>query len=198
LLVVDIATTSLRFYEMKILLDMDGVLADFNLGFYQQWRTLYPNLPYLEPHEQNHRYVTVSYQEAFGQEIAERAVDLIKSRHFFTNLPEIPDAVEAVNSLLESGNDVFVCMGFTEGFPHLITEKTQWILTHLGERWKDRIIFSNDKHLIEAEILVDDNPNVEQGSWKLILYSQSHNLNSDKPSIVSWSEEIANDFSSFK
>ncbi len=80
---------------------------------------------------------------------------------FFRHLEPIEGAVESVKSLLALNLfEIYICSVPLHSSPHSYSEKVEWIHQHLPEL-SNRIIFTQDKSLINADYLVDDSL-----SWK--------------------------------
>lgn len=71
----------------------------------------------------------------------------------------MPQAIEAVHSLLENGYDVWIATKPPTGNSAAYAEKAQWILNNLPDL-RRRIIITHDKGLLGCwwDILVDDRP----------------------------------------
>lgn len=48
-----------------VLVDVDGVLADFDRGFLHLWRTAHPDRPWLAPAARRHFYLREDYPSAW-------------------------------------------------------------------------------------------------------------------------------------
>lgn len=102
---------------MLILIDQDGVLADFERGFHAAWKaTGHEPIPL---HERKTFYVRDDYPVHLRQEV--EAVYL--SPGFFRELPPIEGAIDALFELLESGHDVRICTSPLNQYRHCLPEK---------------------------------------------------------------------------
>ena len=163
---------------MLILIDQDGVLADFERGFHAVWKaTGHEPLPL---HERQTFYVRDDYPVHLRQEV--EAVYL--SPGFFRELPPIEGAIDALSELLESGHNVRICTSPLNKYRHCLPEKYEWIEQHLGSDFVSRIIVTKDKTLIHGDVLIDDNPKVSglrMAPWKHIIFDQPYNRHVDGP-----------------
>ena len=172
---------------MLILIDQDGVLADFERGFHAAWKaTGHEPIPL---HERQTFYVRDDYPVHLRQEV--EAVYL--SPGFFRELPPTEGAIEALCELLESGHDVRICTSPLNQYRHCLPEKYEWIERHLGSDFVPRMIVTKDKTLIHGDVLIDDNPKVagpRTPPWKHIIFDQPYNRHVDGPRMTweNWRE----------
>lgn len=172
---------------MLILIDQDGVLADFERGFHAAWKaTGHEPIPL---HERQTFYVRDDFPVHLRQEV--EAVYL--SPGFFRELPPIEGAIDALFELLESGHDVRICTSPLNQYRHCLPEKYEWIERHLGSDFVSRIIVTKDKTLIHGDVLIDDNPKVaglRTAHWKHIIFDQPYNRHVDGPRMTwkNWRE----------
>lgn len=77
----------------------------------------------------------------------------------YFRMDPIPGALEAVNSAIGMGYDVWLATKPPTGYPHAYADKVAWVLRHIPHL-KRKIILTHDKGLLggEADILVDDRP----------------------------------------
>ncbi len=161
---------------MNILVDQDGVLADFELAFYQAWQaSSYANkCPPIELEERNTFYIAQQYPERFRKQIYQ----IIAKKGFFKNLPPMTNAVEAINAMQEAGHEVFICTSPLTSWQNCVAEKYAWVEKHLGKYWTKKIILTKDKTLVQGDILIDDKPLVTgcmSPTWQHILYDCPYN-----------------------
>lgn len=173
-----------------ILVDIDGVLIDFNKGVYDKWKVKHPDLPVIElqnltKHDQASMYrdLNPSY-EALVREILDDIT-------FFDNLDPIDGCLNVLNEMENEGYEVFLCTGIMRKF-NTTCSKHEWINKKFGSRWARKIIYvSKDKTLVRGDILIDDKPEITgvlQPTWTHIVFDQPYNRNENKPRIRHWSE----------
>ena len=80
---------------MKILVDMDGVIADFEGKFLEDWRKTYPDRHYIPVEERVTFYVTDQYPF----EIRNLVESIYHSPGFYRSLAPIPGALDALREL---------------------------------------------------------------------------------------------------
>ena len=163
--------------KVLVLVDMDGVLADFNAGFLEKFKESHPAKPFIPLNRLNTFYVEDQYKAEFGIEVEVRSI--IESKGFFLDLPPIEGAIEAMKFLANQKNiELFICTSPLRKFQHCVLEKYQWVVKHLGEEFTERIILTRDKTPIKAHFLIDDKPEITgvlQPSWMHILFETHHN-----------------------
>ncbi len=164
---------------MLILLDQDGVLADFDQGFYAAWQSaMGDKYPARHPSLRRSFYVRDEYPEAFRSEVE----GIYTAPGFFRELPPVAGALEAVASLLELGHDVRICTSPLNQYQNCLIEKYEWVERHLGAEFVHRMIVTKDKTLVFGDVLVDDKPVItgsRQPSWQHILFDQPYNRHVD-------------------
>jgi 5'-nucleotidase len=157
---------------MRILIDMDGVLADFLTGFKQAWvdRGLPPyfDTP-LEQWDLKH-YVPLRHRGL---------VDVLMHQQvFFRGLPVMPGAVDAVLALMQAGHSLWICSTPVAMSAYCEGEKKAWLRAHFGETFARRMLFTHDKTLVKGHILIDDKPVIEgecTPEWEHVLFTHSYN-----------------------
>ncbi len=112
---------------MRVYIDMDGVLCDFETAFARD-KALFTDTAYPQSRE-----------------------------GFYLNLSLIPGAQDAMNVLLTADNiDPFILTAPSIYNPLSYTEKRLWVEKHLGFKWVRRLIISPDKSLLKGDVLIDD------------------------------------------
>ena len=163
----------------RILVDMDGVLADVYSRFF-----------YLHEKETGE---SLSVNDIIGLKEAEAFPNQLKwvnTPGFFRSAPVMPGSQTALK-LLDDMYEVIVVSLATE-FPDSLTDKQLWLHEHYPFiSWK-QIVFCGSKALINADIMIDDHlKNLDNFSGETILFTQPHNMNMiDSPHkrVDSWSE----------
>lgn len=157
-----------------ILVDQDGVLADYQGKLLDIWRREHPEKIWV-PVEELHEHDTErNYPAAYGDLL--EAITL--RRGFFRSLKPIAGGKEALETLLAMGHDVRICTAPKREHAYCVPEKFAWIEEHLGKKWTDRIILTRDKTLVRGDILIDDKPQVTgicKPVWEQIFYDQTYN-----------------------
>jgi 5'(3')-deoxyribonucleotidase len=163
----------------RILVDMDGVLADVYSRFFQL-------------HEEESGNI-LSVEEIIGLKEAEAFPNQLKwvnTPGFFRNAPLMPGSQAGLKKLNNNFEVIVVSMA-TE-FPDSLTEKQLWLHEHYPFiSWK-QIVFCGRKEIINADIMIDDHfKNLDNFHGETILFTQPHNMNltnSRHKRVDSWEE----------
>ncbi len=170
-----------------VLVDMDGVIVDWDLGFTQAWGNRSPI----------HREKSFFMEDCVGIENRLEAQMLMHSQSFFLNLPPMKGAISALNEMVDAGLKVLIVTDPIVISSFCLQEKIQWIRSYLGQEWVGRLIVTSDKTSVKADLLIDDLPfdlyapggKHTMASWKRILFDQPYNRKSGHTSRLNdWSE----------
>ncbi|XP_070084448.1 5'(3')-deoxyribonucleotidase, mitochondrial isoform X5 [Equus przewalskii] len=94
---------------LRVLVDMDGVLADFEGGFLRKYRARFPDQPFIALEDRRGFWVSEQYGR-LQPGLSEKAISIWESENFFFDLEPLPGAVEAVKQMANLENtDVFIC-----------------------------------------------------------------------------------------
>lgn len=163
----------------RLLIDMDGVLADIYQQFinYEYQDTgLMPSLKDLSGKPEH---------EAFKNHDT-----YVNSANFFYSASPIEDSVGAVKKLNDR-YEVFIVSSATQ-FPLSLTEKMNWISAHFPFlHWK-QIVLCGTKEIINGDIMIDDHfKNLDPFQGRTILFTQPHNIDKSAgkhTKVHSWKE----------
>ncbi|XP_075417055.1 5'(3')-deoxyribonucleotidase, mitochondrial isoform X2 [Tenrec ecaudatus] len=145
---------------LRVLVDMDGVLADFEGGFLSKFRARYPDLPFVALEDRRGFWVSEQYGR-LRPELREKAVSIWESENFFLDLEPLPGAVDAVKQMANLENtDVFICTSPIRMFKYCPYEKYAWVEKHFGADFLEHIVLTRDKTVISGDLLIDDRPDV--------------------------------------
>jgi len=134
---------------LRIMLDMDGVLADFVTGICRAHQR--PN-PFTDP--ANHGQFGIENIWKMSPLEFWKPVD----RKFFAELPELPDGELLADALLQIKFPFSICTSPPSN-DGAVDGKRDWIRKHLGNSAVRQAHFCNEKHAIANPnlILIDDN-----------------------------------------
>ena len=161
---------------MLILVDQDGVLADFEHRLSQTWQQATPTHehPGVAPHERRHFCAKDDYPERLRDAVQR----IYTAPGFFRNLPPIDGALDALQAMLARGHDVRICTSPLTLYQNCVGEKYEWVDRHLGAEWVARMVVTKDKTLVHGDILIDDKPHVTGArtpTWQHVVYDQPYN-----------------------
>lgn len=149
----------------RLLIDMDGVLADI----YKQFIT----------YEFKATGISQSLSDLAGKpedEAFKNHDAYINTENFFYTAPPIEGSINTVKKL-NSRYKVFIASSATQ-FPLSLTEKMKWLMKHFPFlHWK-QIVLCGTKEIIKGDIMIDDHfKNLDPFQGKTILFTQPHNVN---------------------
>jgi 5'-nucleotidase len=171
-----------------VLLDMDGVLVDWDAGFRAEWQKF--------GHKDSDIDRTTSYfmEDCVAPELRGAALAVINQPHFFRDLPPMPGAVEAVREMLEAGFDLYICTSPLDTNPTCCQDKLEWVRKYLGDLMPmTKVVMSRDKTLMIGDVLIDDKPEVKgkmSGVWEHIIFDAPYNkeVQGDRLRMDTWTE----------
>jgi len=165
--------------KKRILVDMDGVLADVYHRFFDR-------------HEEE-TGVRKKMDEIIGLKEGE-AFPLLQKwvtiPGFFRTIPVMPGS-QRVMKLLNQKYEVIVVSMATE-FPESLTDKQLWLHDNFPFISWRQSVFCGNKSLINADIMIDDHfKNLDNFDGETIMFIQPHNINSSShnhKTVCSWEE----------
>lgn len=166
----------------RVLVDMDGVLADT----YTQFIKMEYEETGIELHLEDMDGKTE--EEVFPSFYAH-----VRSEGFFGTAPLIDNSIEGLKYLNDKYN-VLIVSSATE-FPKSLAEKQKWLNKHYPFITWEQMIFCGKKDSIKGDIMIDDHPkNLRYFDGKRILFTQPHNTNIkdfDYQRVFNWKDIMA-------
>ena len=159
---------SLLLMKKTIAIDMDGVLADVETHFIDWYERDYGIRITKD------KLIGVPESDGFPDKKAVRR--FVTTPLFFSTVPVMPGAVEAVKKLMED-YDVYIVSAAME-FPQSLPEKYSWLAQYFPFiSWRN-IVFCGDKSIINTDYLIDDHcKNLDVCKGKTIMFTAGHNAN---------------------
>lgn len=151
-------------FMKRIVVDMDGVLADVYSRFFD-----------LHEKETGKRLSLSDVSGKLEAEAFPGQIRWVTTPGFFRSVPVMPGSIEGLKKL-NSRFDVVVASMATE-FPESLTDKQLWIQDNFPFiTWKQLVLCGN-KSLIRADIMIDDHPkNLDNFEGETIIFTQPHNI----------------------
>lgn len=188
--------------NLPILLDQDGVLADFVKGLYCELKwalkpEMYELLPPINSIPTFYVEDAVNTGNQGYDRILKQAIrDVVDNFQLFKHLSAIDNAVHYAHELkieaAKEGISVLICTA-----PHVEnrschSDKSEWIMQKLGKDWAKQALMVRDKTLVQGLVLIDDKPIITgllTPTWQHVIFDASYNQASVGPRIYGWNEQ---------
>ncbi|XP_032946683.1 5'(3')-deoxyribonucleotidase, mitochondrial isoform X2 [Rhinolophus ferrumequinum] len=145
---------------LRVLVDMDGVLADFEGGFLKKFRARFPDQPFIALEDRRGFWLSEQYGR-LQPGLSEKAISIWESENFFFDLEPLPGAVEAVKQMASLENTaVFICTSPIKKYKYCPYEKYAWVEKHFGPDFLEQVVLTRDKTVVSADLLIDDRPDI--------------------------------------
>lgn len=165
--------------KKRVLVDMDGVLADVYSQFIK--------------YEQKESGTIINIDKAKGVDETEAFPNVdkhLREPGFFRDLRVMEDSI-AVMEYLNSKYEVFILSAAME-FPNSLREKYDWLAEYFPFITWEQIIFCGSKKAVTGDYMIDDYPkNLDAFQGEKLLFTQPHNQSLNNPDykrIHSWKE----------
>ncbi len=168
-----------------ILVDIDGVLADFENGFLQAWKKKFPYYTHVPLEKRETFYLIEGYPAGLEKDLD----SIYKAPGFFQNLDVIKGGKEALEKMQTRGHKVLICTSPISKYENCVLEKYNWISKNLGYEWTKKIIMTKDKTLVFGDILIDDKPEqtgLRKPAWKHVLFEAPYNKHVKTKLTITW------------
>jgi 5'-nucleotidase len=158
-----------------VLVDMDGVLADFDAAVLGQLP------PVIERVARTHFYIAEDYPRHVAH------VEAITSHQdFFRNLPLVDNALQGWQRLVDAGYNPRICSAPLSRNNQSVQGKLAWLRRHFvpcfGERVVTEAIIDQEKNRYRGLALIDDRPEVDtnngQTTWCHVVFDHPYNRQS--------------------
>ena len=171
----------------RILVDMDGVIADWGHAYNRSLDTFGEDAAGIPRHEDQQTF-------DLNKDRTERERGIIGAimiePGFYSRLEPIEGAQQALKAMLERGYDVRIVTSPWVSNSTCASDKLNWIVKHYGSHWGPRVIITSDKTLVRGDFLIDDKPDINGAAdpeWEHIVFDQPYNRNVvGKRRITNW------------
>jgi len=178
--------------KFRVLIDMDGVLCDWEPTFLKTYKEKWPGRPFIPLEERKEFLVRNDYKNQLG---ITNPNEVYEEEGWFLNLPPVEGAVEAFEYLNSREDiEVVICSAPITNYKFCVTEKYQWVEKHLGKKAVSQLMLTKDKTIVRGDLLIDDKPlikGLDSPSWFHALFTAAHNtwvsdLSSNQRRMDSW------------
>ena len=177
--------------NMYVLVDISGVIADFDSAFKAEFEKRYPDRESIPFNSRRTFYTADDYNKKYPDIGMANLKNIYQSKEFYRNLKPITGAIKALNEMKSEGYNVFLCTSPSGAYKNCVLGKFKWVEENLGAEWIERIILTSDKTMAKGNVL-DDKPvitGVGLREWKHIIFDQPYNREiTDQDRLVNWSD----------
>jgi len=172
----------MRTPESIVLVDMDGVMADFDGKVLQDLEDLYPHVPI--PHPRNSFYI----DDDMAPEHKPIVREIISKPGFFTQLGVIEGTHQGWELLLDAGYTPQICSAPLRKNPTCEQDKLAWLEEHFvpqfGHWVIDTAIITKDKASCSGLAIIEDRPEIKdahRAEWKHVVFDRTYNQFAQSP-----------------
>lgn len=174
-----------------VLVDMDGVLADFHQELFKLIKQDYPNI--ILPSQHTKYYISDHFED---QKTKESIWKIKNEPGFFFNLPVVKNGILGLKRIMAAGYHPRICSSPLRSNPTCEGDKMDWIKKYLvpevGKFIWDEAIITYKKAEHDGIVLIDDKPDIknsEKASWKQVVFDRFYNADSKAPyRLLEWSD----------
>lgn len=173
---------------MRILVDQDGTIAEWGLGWNYHLSLYGEAAAGIPRHRDQRTFDLHAGRTAEEMSIIAEVMDTLD----YGSLRGIRGARTALRAMVRAGHDVRIV---TTPWPTNVmcaSDKIAWVIRRYGREWAKRVILTHDKTLIRGDILIDDKPQITgamEPEWEHVYFTQPYNENeTGKRRINNWNE----------
>lgn len=172
---------------IRIGIDMDGVLSNFEDSHAKRMRELSLDAPLYVPSERRDYNIFKGF-EGF-EEFVTQSLDTIP----YIDMEPLEGAVESVRMMMEDPEvEVFIISMPTITNVSCASDKYQWLIKHFGMDVAKRLILTLDKTIVDVDFLIDDKPEItglkRNPHWEHIIFDQPYNLHKEDLYRTNWQD----------
>ena len=174
-----------------VLIDMDGVAADFETAAISGLKQHYPDA---QPYDPLEHTPSLYVHENYPPEFTETIWSIINQHDHERHLPLIPNVIEGCEAILQAGYEPRFCSTLrpTKYSPFGAENKLGWIREHFapvfGEWIVARAIFTDQKYAVNAAVLIEDRPapltKADEATWEHVVFDQPYNRNPESQNLL--------------
>jgi 5'(3')-deoxyribonucleotidase len=157
----------LGFIMKRLIVDMDGVLAD-----------IYSQLLAYDERDTGRRKSPAEIAGMPESKVFPGLAAYLHTPGFFRGAPVVPGSREVLEKL-NAGYEVFVVSSATE-FPLSLAEKQAWLQEHFPFITWQQLVLCGSKRVVQGDIMIDDHfKNLDGFQGRTLLFTQPHNQRAD-------------------
>jgi 5'(3')-deoxyribonucleotidase len=145
---------------MIILIDVDGVIADFYGSLLEHVNLIVENeYPDKKARPKIPKFdVLTDYwcEKQFPPELQEISTDIVSQSSFWAGLQEIPGSINAINRIYEAGHTIKFVTSPTLACDTWLNIRLDWLQDRFGWATKEDLIVCSCKEYIDGDIFIDD------------------------------------------
>lgn len=170
---------------MRVLVDLDGVVADWGFG-YNRYR--------VDPMPRYEERATWDLNAGLSAGLRSHTKMIMEHPGFYRDLPVIEGAKEAISSLRAWGHDVrFVSTPYATN-ESCASDKFAWVEEHFGQSMRLMTTLTFDKTLVRGDVLIDDKPLIggtEPPEWKHLCFGDyGYSNTTESQRVKNWEEAL--------
>ncbi len=172
---------------MRLLLDMDGVVAD-TVG---HWLKLY-NAKYFD-NLINSDIKEWDVHKFVKPECGMAVYNFINEEGFFQHLKPMDGVVEAFAELTHRGHDLVIVTAAPRSGKTALYDKSMWLKKHIPDFDTKNVIATHRKDAVIGDLLLDDGPhNIEAFPNRTVVFDQTWNQDVKSTfRVKSWAEFVS-------
>ncbi len=161
-----------------VLVDMDGVIAEFDQAWIKAYYSYYPEktLPI------NKSKCGCYFEHPVWSDPTTN-LEMYKVLYNYLNLfyilDPIPNALRSIKEMEKCGYTIFFCSHPTVENSTCASDKYEWLKKHFGLEYAKKLILTQDKTVIYGDYLIDDKVIIDgvnkNPSWKHLLFKTPYN-----------------------